>query len=88
MEKGLTEVLLNAMTEKQVVKKDLCCHGKLKNKRAFAHYFLCFQGLALSPHASKEQDFLLKSRPLANLMQNIRKTKRLCFEKLPAVSQR
>lgn len=32
METGLTQVLLNAMAEKQGVKKDFCSHEKLKKK--------------------------------------------------------
>lgn len=77
METALTQVLLSAVAEKQGVKKDPCCHGKLK-KPAVAHYFLHLQSLALSPRLPGA-GFALKSQPLANLMGNIRKTKEGMF---------
>lgn len=33
METGLTQVLLNALAEKQGVMEDPCCHGKLKKEQ-------------------------------------------------------
>lgn len=83
MEMGLTQILLNAVVKKQEVKKDTCCHGKLK-KKSSCPLFSALSRPGTEPTCLLRAGFSLKSWPLANLMGNIRKAKDSMFSKTPS----